>query len=290
MASTCASLKLLSNEVPRWPDVPKDTRCAGTEGSGRKLKYAATSFATSTNCGPFAGCPASGLICVLTASLSQVAIAPDQRIGRAVVREHGLAAARNFCRSALGQRLAELHAPLIEGVDVPDRALHEHAVLVERDQRAERARREPLGKDGVAGTVAFESAMWNQVVGCSLGLHFLGGLSERQRLALCKQIGHQQVVLIAEGIERLAEADEIAGDEPRSLMDQLEKRMLSVGAGLAPVDRPGLVIHAFAVEGNVLAIALHRELLQIGWESLEILVVRQHGDGRSLQKIVIPDR
>src|SRR6266581_2864593 len=111
-----------------------------------------------------------------------MAIAPDQRVGRAVVRERGIDGAGNFRRSTLGQRLAELHAPLIEGVDVPDRALHEHAVLVERDERAERVWRKPLAKDGVAGTIAFESAMWNQVVGRSLGLHFIGGLSERQRL------------------------------------------------------------------------------------------------------------
>src|SRR6202040_2537943 len=112
-----------------------------------------------------------------------------------------------------------------------------------------------------------------QVGGRSLGLYFVGSLAERQRLALCKQISHQQVVLVAERIERLAEADEIAGDEPRSLMDQLEERMLSVGAGLAPVDRPGLVIHAFAIERNVLAVALHRELLQVGREAFEILIV-----------------
>src|SRR6266581_1951202 len=108
-----------------------------------------------------------------------MAIAPDQRVGRAVVRERGIDGAGNFRRRTLGQRLAELHAPLIEGVDVPDRALHEHAVLVECDQRAERVRREPLAKDGVAWPIALEAAMWNQVVGCSLGLHFLGGLSER---------------------------------------------------------------------------------------------------------------
>ena len=34
--------------------------------------------------------------------------------------------------------LAELDAPLVEGVDVEHRAFDEHAVLVERDQPAER--------------------------------------------------------------------------------------------------------------------------------------------------------
>src|SRR3546814_4689462 len=34
MARTCCSLKLPSNELPRWPEVPNATRCAATDGSG----------------------------------------------------------------------------------------------------------------------------------------------------------------------------------------------------------------------------------------------------------------
>ena len=40
------------------------------------------------------------------------------------------------------------------------------------------------------------------------------------------QVGRQKVVLAAERIERLAEADEVAGDESRALVDQLVERML----------------------------------------------------------------
>jgi len=46
--------------------------------------------------------------------------------------------------NALGERLAEFHAPLIEAIDAPDRALSENAVLIERDQLAERLRRQPV--------------------------------------------------------------------------------------------------------------------------------------------------
>src|SRR5207245_7978154 len=109
-------------------------------------------------------------------------------------------------------------------------------------------------------------------------------------LALREQVSHQQIVLVADRIQRLAEADEIASDKPRSLMEQLEERMLAVSAGLAPVNRPRLIIHALAAEGDALAVALHCELLQIGGEALEILLVGQHGNGRRIQKIVIPDR
>jgi len=41
-------------------------------------------------------------------------------------------------QQAGGKLLAELDAPLVEGIDVPDRRLDEHAVLIKRDEAAER--------------------------------------------------------------------------------------------------------------------------------------------------------
>ena len=143
---------------------------------------------------------------------------------------------------ALGQHLAQLDAPLVERVDVPDGALGEHAVLVEGDELAERRRREPLGEDGVRRAVALEDAVRHQPVGRALGLDFLGRLAEGQRLGLGEDVGQQDVVVPAERIERLAEGDEVAGDQPGALMDQLVERVLAVGARLAPVDRAGLVV------------------------------------------------
>ena len=35
IASTCASLNVHAVAVPRWPDVPNDTRCVSSDGSGR---------------------------------------------------------------------------------------------------------------------------------------------------------------------------------------------------------------------------------------------------------------
>ena len=42
-----------------------------------------------------------------------------------------------FAEDLLGEDFAQLHAPLVEGVDVPDDALGEDAVLVEGDELAE---------------------------------------------------------------------------------------------------------------------------------------------------------
>ena len=65
--------------------------------------------------------------------------AVDQRIGRAVVAADFLAA-RQLRQDAVSQLFAQLHAPLIEGEDVQDRALGEDFVLVQRDQAAQAER------------------------------------------------------------------------------------------------------------------------------------------------------
>src|SRR5882672_6808210 len=68
------------------------------------------------------------------------AVASDQSIGRAVMREFRRRRALEFRDDAGGQNLAQFHAPLVEGVDIPDRALDEDAVFVERDKLAESRR------------------------------------------------------------------------------------------------------------------------------------------------------
>src|SRR5215217_3145143 len=65
-----------------------------------------------------------------------LAVAPDQRSRRAIVRRPGPVRRRpgralQLGDDALGERLAQLDAPLIERIHVPDDALGEDAVLVE---------------------------------------------------------------------------------------------------------------------------------------------------------------
>src|SRR5581483_1897877 len=117
-------------------------------------------------------------------------------------------------------------APLIEGVDLPDGALGEHGVLVERDQLAKRLWRQPLGQDGVGWAVAGEDAVRHQPLGGALSADLVGRLAEGERLALCKDVGHQQVVMLAKWVERSAEADEIAGDDGGALVDELVEGVL----------------------------------------------------------------
>ena len=173
----------------------------------------------------------------------------------------------------LREHLPELDAPLIEGVDPPDRALGEDAVLVEGDQRAERVRGEPLGEDHVRGPVPLHHPVRDDRLGRPLLPDLLGRLAEGERLGLCEDVRHQQVVVVAERIERVHEADEVAGDQARPLVDQLVEGVLAVGPRLAPVDRAGVVVDPGAVEGDVLAVRLHGELLEVGREAVQVLVV-----------------
>src|SRR6266542_3140596 len=92
----------------------------------------------------------------------------------------------------------------------------------------------------------------------------------------------------AERVKRLTKPDEITWDQPRSLMDQLVKRMLTVGSRLAPIDGTGIVIDFFAIERHMFAVALHRQLLQISRKALEILLIGQDRHGLCAEEIVVP--
>src|SRR3954465_1940777 len=199
--------------------------------------------------------------------LSGAAVALDQVVGGAVVMQVGVRLALQFGNDPLRQRLAQFHAPLVEGVDLPDGALGEDAVLVKRDEPAEGLGRQPVDKDHVRWAVALEDTMGDEPVGGAFVFDLLGSLAEGQRFGLGEHIGHQYVMVPAEVVERLREGDEVAGNQVRALVDQLVERVLSVGAWLAPVDGSGGVIDGRAIERDGFSVALHGELLQIGGEA-----------------------
>ena len=162
-------------------------------------------------------------------------------------------------------------------------------MLVERDELAERCRREPLGEDGVRRAIALEHPVRHQPVRRALGLDFLGRLAEGQRLGLGEDVRQEHVVVPAQRVERLDEGDEVTRDEPGALMDQLVEGVLAVGARLAPVDGAGLVVDLAAIERDVFAVALHGQLLQIGREALQVLLVRQDRHGLGAEEVGVPD-
>src|SRR5579862_1049041 len=119
-------------------------------------------------------------------STLQLLVSSDQRIRRAVV----LARRRTLKLrdDVLGQHLAQFHTPLIEGVDLPDRALRKDAVLVQSYQLAQNFRRQLLDQNRVRRPVTLEDAMRNQPVRRPLRLHLLRRLAKSQRLTLSKDV------------------------------------------------------------------------------------------------------
>src|SRR5665213_971925 len=119
-------------------------------------------------------------ICIISApslsrrSASGVAVIPNEGVGGAVVLERWLIRVFEFRDNALGQHLAEFDAPLIEGIDVPDRALRKDAVLIERKQFTETFWGQPLGQDRRRGSVSLECAMRHQPFWRAFRFDFLG--------------------------------------------------------------------------------------------------------------------
>src|SRR4030095_12941546 len=203
--------------------------------------------------------------------------------------ERGLRFTLKFRDNALGQHLPEFHAPLIEWVDLPDGPLGEHAVLVKGDQLAENSWSEPIGEDGVGRAIALEDPVGYEPVRRAFGLDLLSPLSQRQGFALSEDVCQKHVVMSAKVIQRLGKRDKVTRDQPRSLMDQLVEGMLAVSSRLTPVDGASRVGHLSPIERDVFAVALHRQLLQISWKSLQVLLVRQHGHCLGTEEVVVPD-
>src|SRR5208283_1824771 len=90
-------------------------------------------------------------------------------------------------------------------------------------------------------------------------------------------------------MQRLGKSDEVARDEPGSLVNQLIERVLSVGSRFTPINWRGLMGYPLAGEGNVFAIALHRQLLEISGKPFQVLLVGQHSHRLRSEKVAVPD-
>src|SRR5947207_2151161 len=71
--------------------------------------------------------------------------------------------------------------------------------------------------------------------------------------------------------------------------NELIECMLTCCARLSPDDRSSLIIHLAPFQVNMLAIALHVELLQVGTQPFKVLVVWQDSDRFGPKEIIVPD-
>lgn len=100
-----------------------------------------------------------------------------------------LAALLQLSQDLLGQTLPQLDAPLVEAVDVPDRALGKGQVLVVGDEGAERARGDFLREDGRSRSVAEEGFVRDEFGGGAFGFDFVGGFADHEGFGLGEEVG-----------------------------------------------------------------------------------------------------
>src|SRR5262249_46986704 len=141
----------------------------------------------------------------------------------------------------------------------------------------------------VGRSIAFEHTVRNKPIWHTFRLDLLTGFSKSESRSLRKDVRQQHIVMPAERVERLSERDEVTRNEPSALMDQLIEGMLAVCSRLAPIDRAGLSLDWRPLERHVLAIALHRQLLEIRRETLQVLIIGQHRDCLRAEEVIVPD-
>ena len=125
--------------------------------------------------------------------------------------QHGFGGIFEFWNNALRQDFAELDAPLIERIDVPEDTLSKYRVLVKRDQLAECFGVELSSQDCVRRTIAFKDAVRHKPIRRALRFHLLGSFTKCQGLSLGEHIGQQDVVMAAQPIKGLAKARKSQG-------------------------------------------------------------------------------
>ena len=104
------------------------------------------------------------------------------------MREGRLSLTLYFGDDALSQDFAEFNPPLVERIDLPDRALSKHGMFVQSDKFAESLGREPVGKDRIRRTVTFENAMGDEPIWRAFGFDLLRRFAESQRFRLGENV------------------------------------------------------------------------------------------------------
>ena len=91
------------------------------------------------------------------------------------------------------------------------------------------------------------------------------------------------------GLMPLCRDHELARHDAGALMNQLVKRVLAVGAGFAPDDGAGIDLKIVAFHRHTLAVRFHLQLLQIGGQPRQALIIGQHGAGGIAADLIVPD-
>src|SRR5471032_1921086 len=220
----------------------------------------------------------------------------DQALGRGIFCRRFDTACQALVH-AFAQFLAQLHAPLVEGVGAPDHALYENLVFVHGYQRAEPTRADTFDHQRVAWTVARDDLVRCQFLHLVLrhalvtqfGFRFCAGLAQHQRLALRQAVGKQPLVMVGDRVEADDRHDEVGRDQLGALVQQLVISVLTVAAYATPDDRAGVGGNRRAVLTDALAVRFHVQLLQVLGDVAQVVVLRHDRVALRAPEIAVPD-
>lgn len=132
-------------------------------------------------------------------------------------------------------------------------------VLVKSNQTTQCLGGELLEQDRVGGLITKEDLGLDKSVVLGLfGAEFLDdlllSLSECQSLGLSKEVGEEDLVVVAERVLSLDGSQKVTRDHFGSLVDELVESMLTVGSGLSPNDGTSLVVDLVTCLGHALTV------------------------------------
>lgn len=171
-------------------------------------------------------------------NLGKLLESSNQATGRSIVAL-AVAGLVELLENLLCKDLAQLDAPLVEAVDVPDGALDESQVLVVDNQSTQLGRADDIShQDGCSWSVAEEALVRDEILRGALSSELVVSLADHESLSLGKVVGcqHLLVQVVVDGVVRLGGQDKVGGDQLGALVDKLEEGVLSVGARLAKQD------------------------------------------------------
>ena len=175
---------------------------------------------------------------------------------------------------SLREHLAELNAPLVETVDVPDHALGEDHMLIVGNQGTKSTGCDLLCEDSSGRSVAKEGLVRDEIIWSAFRFDLVRSLANHESFSLGEEIGcqHPLVLVSFHWVMRLGGHDEVGRDEFGALVKKLEEGVLSVGCRLAEEDGSSGVLDIVARASHSLAVRLHSELLQVSREAVHVLI------------------
>ena len=197
-----------------------------------------------------------------------------------------------MCREALTRKtLAQLNAPLVKAVDVPDATFGEGNMLIVCNERTKSSWANLVGQDRGRRAVAQECLVRDEIFWCTLRLDFICSFAEHKCFGLCEEVGGKHpsnrnhyndlritvvdLPLMLQALNRImgfGRKDKVGGNEFGTLVKQLKEGMLCIGARLPEENWASRIVNIFAIAGDGFSIRLHGELLKICGEAVHILV------------------